>query len=93
MEESGSPLQWEEDVEGSQSVRVRLRHFVSGRLLQVCLGKDRHYISQILTLASNSKNGLEQDGEGLSSKKILKESNRIQNYIFKLTNRATVDEM
>ena len=59
MEDSGSPLQWEEDVDGSQSVRVRLRHFVSGRLLQVCLSKDRNFISQILTLASNSKNGLE----------------------------------
>ena len=32
------------------------------------------------------------DGEGISSKKILKKGNRIQNYIFKLINRATVDE-
>ena len=32
------------------------------------------------------------DGEGISSKKILKKGNRIQNYVFKLINRATVDE-
>lgn len=72
---------------------MRLRHFVSGRLLQVCLLKDRHGISQILTLSKNDKGQLETDGEGLSSKKILKAGNRIQNYIFKLINRATVDEI
>ena len=32
------------------------------------------------------------DGDGISSKKILKKANLIQNYVFKLTNRATVDE-
>ena len=55
--------------------------------------KDRNSISQILTLATSTSIGqLEQDGEGISSKKILKKGNRIQNYIFKLINRATVDE-
>ena len=58
MEESGSPLQWEEDADsGDQSVSVRLRHLISGRLLQVCLQKDWNNISQILTLASADKAG------------------------------------
>lgn len=93
MEESGSPLQWDEDQEdGSQSVCVRLRHFVSGRLLQVQLIKDRRCISKLLTLAQGSLGELERDGNGVSSKKILRNSDRIQNYVFKLTNRATVDE-
>lgn len=74
-------------------MRIRLRHFVSGRLLQVSLFKDKNKISQILTLASSSQSGkLEMDGDGISSKKILKKGNRIQNYVFKLINRATVDE-
>ena len=46
-----------------------------------------------MTLSKSEKGQLETDGEGLSSKKILKTGNRIQNYIFKLMNRATVDEI
>ena len=50
-------------------------------------------MNQILTLAKGGQDGeLEQDGEGISSKKILKIGGRIQNYEFQLANRATVDE-
>ena len=52
MAESGEPLKWEEDPDdGSQAILVRLRHFISGRLLTVCLNKDKKGISQILSLA------------------------------------------
>ena len=41
MERSGTPLEWEEDpTSGEQAVSVRLRHFNSGRLLQIILYKD-----------------------------------------------------
>lgn len=93
MEQSGSPLQWEEDEDsGDQTCSIRLRHFLSGRLLMVSLNKGKTRISTILTLANAEPGQLEMDGDGISSKKILKKANRIQNYVFKLTNRATVDE-
>ena len=44
--------------------------------------KDRNKISKILTFAQSKQGALEKDGEGISSKKILKTANRIQNYIF-----------
>ena len=47
----------------------------------------------MLTLAKVADGKLEDDGEGISAKKVLKATGKIQNYIFKLTNRATVDEM
>ena len=41
MERSGTPLEWEEDpISGEQAVTIKLRHFNSGRLLQIILYKD-----------------------------------------------------
>ena len=94
MEESGTPLTWQEEREtGEQTCEVRLRHFNSGRLLQIQLFKDKNKMRQVLTLAKVADGKLEDDGEGISAKKVLKATGKIQNYIFKLTNRATVDEM
>ena len=94
MEESGAPLTWEEDGDtGQQTVSVRLRHFNSGRLLQIILYKDETTMNQVLTLATGKAGELEEDGEGISSKKTLKKGGLIQNYVFKLINRATVDEL
>ena len=95
VEESGTPLQWEEEGDtGEQTVSVRLRHFNSGRLLQINIAKDKGRMIQVLQLAKGQQQGvLEKDGEGVSAKKVLKMGGRIQNYVFKLTNRATVDEM
>lgn len=45
MEESGAGLQWQEDPEtGSMICPVHLRHFNSGRLVQVTYFKDLHLI-------------------------------------------------
>ena len=57
------------------------------------LYKDKAKMKQVLTLAKGQDGKLEHDGEGISAKKVLKKGGRIQNYIFKLTNRATVDEL
>ena len=93
MEKSGTPLEWDEDPStGEQAVSVRLRHFNSGRLLQIILYKDETKMNQVLTLATGKVGELEEDGEGISSKKVLKKGGRIQNYAFKLINRATVEE-
>ena len=93
MERSGTPLEWEEDpTSGEQAVSVRLRHFNSGRLLQIILYKDETKMNQVLTLATGRSGELEEDGEGTSSRKVLKKGGRIQNYTFKLINRATVEE-
>ena len=52
MEESGTPLQWEEDRDtGEQTVGVLLRHFNSGRLLQIMISKDKAKMTEVLTLA------------------------------------------
>ena len=45
-----------------------------------------------MTLATGRSGELEEDGEGTSSRKVLKKGGRIQNYTFKLINRATVEE-
>ena len=93
MERSGTPLEWEEDPKtGEQAVSVRLRHFNSGRLLQIMLYKDENKMNQVLTITDGRSGELEEDGEGTSSKKVLKKGGRIQNYTFKLINRATVEE-
>ena len=56
--------------------------------------KDKAKMTQVLTIARGCEGGLlEQDGEGISAKKVLTKGGRVQNYIFKLTNRATVDEL
>ena len=73
MERSGTPLEWEEDaISGEQAVTIRLRHFNSGRLLQIILYKDETKMNQVLTLATGKIGELEVDGEGTSSKKVLK---------------------
>ena len=47
----------------------------------------------MLTLAAGQVGELEEDGEGISSKKIIEKGGLVQNYVFKLINRATVDEL
>jgi len=63
MEESGEPLQWSEDKETKQMLcKVHLRHFNSGRLLQVTYFKDANLIGQIVTLADSALGQIEEDG-------------------------------
>ena len=41
LERSGFPLEWQEDAESDNQVcKVHLRHFISGRLLQVSFFKN-----------------------------------------------------
>lgn len=94
IEESGNVLQWIIEPEtGEMTCGVRLRHFNSGRLLQVTYYKDHNYMGQILTLADGKNGGLEEDGQGISSKKILRKGGRVQNYTFKFYNKTNGDEL
>jgi hypothetical protein len=47
---------------------------------------------QMISLANSKGSCLEEDGEGVSAKKILRQGGRIQNYVFKFLNRANSDE-
>jgi len=69
-----------------------MRHFISGRLIQVSYYKALEKMGQTLTLASSKEGVLEQHGSGISSKKILKSGGRVQNYVFNLISRTTEEE-
>lgn len=93
LEESGFPLEWKEEPEThSQVSRVCLRHFISGRLLQVAFYKGEERMGQILTVSSAKENEIEQYGHGLSSKKTLKSGGLVQNNVFKLISRSMGEE-
>ena len=70
---------------------MHLRHFNSGRLLQVTYFKDNSNIGQLVTLA-NSGGGIEEDGANISGKKILTKGGKLQNFIFNLNSRSMVNE-
>lgn len=77
MEESGQVLSWTDDPEsGKQICKVHLRHFNSGRLLQVTYFKDTSNVGQLVTLA-NSGGGIEEDGANISGKKILTKGGKL----------------
>lgn len=50
---------------------MRLRHYNSGRLLQVTYFKDFQKIGQIVTLADSQNGTLEEDGVNVFGKKTL----------------------
>lgn len=76
MVDSGDVLQWVDEVEsGKQICKVHLRHFNSGRLLQVTYFKDTDTLGQLVTLA-NSTN-LEEDGANIYGKKILTKGGKL----------------
>ena len=60
--------------------------------MQVTYFKDKSKMGQILTLADGKGGRLEEDGQGISSKKILRKGVRIQNYTFKLYNKTNGEE-
>ena len=84
-------LQWTEDAESGKMIcPVHLRHFNSGRLLQVTYFKDTSSIGQVVTLADSS--GLEEDGANISGKKILTKGGKLQNFVFNLISRSMVND-
>ena len=55
IEGSGNVLSWMDEPEtGKQFCKVYLRHFNSGRLLQVTYYKDSSNIGQVVTLADSA---------------------------------------
>ena len=84
-------LSWENEPEtGKQVCHVHLRHFNSGRLLQVTFVKESSKIGQVVTLADSE--GLEQDGASIYGKKILTKGGKLQNFIFNLYSRSLVSD-
>jgi hypothetical protein len=76
MEDSGKTLSWQDEPEtGKQVCRVHLRHFNSGRLLQVTYVKENSKIGQVVTLADSKE--LEQDGASIYGKKILSKGGKL----------------
>lgn len=91
IDESGQVLSWVDEPEtGKQICKVHLRHFNSGRLLQVTYFKDASHIGQVVTLADSV--GVEQDGANVFGKKILTTGGKLQNFCFNLYSRSMVND-
>lgn len=88
---AGDVLQWQDEVEtGKQICKVHLRHFNSGRLLQVTYYKDTNNLGQLVTLANSTY--LEEDGANIYGKKILTKGGKLQNFVFNLNSRSSVND-
>ena len=91
IEGSGNVLSWMDEPEtGKQFCKVYLRHFNSGRLLQVTYYKDSSNIGQVFTLADSAQ--IEEDGANIFGKKILTKGGKLQNFIFNLYSRSMVND-
>jgi len=90
MDNSGSGLQWEDDVEGGGMVcPVHLRHFSSGRLLQITHVVKGGKLSYKITLQDSGDRSIEND--------VLLEDEpnhpgKLQNYVFNLYSRSIISE-